>query len=144
MKIFTEKSLSDFEPWSGAVQTYERVYNCGKLDELESLIEEMNPDGIGETELNDLLWFEPEWIYEMLGMRTLDEINEELQEAREELESIESEFDEYSSAIQEEYADKDEDFITSMINDAYFNDFSVRMKPFKDTIRELEEEKRGY
>ena len=39
-----------------------------------------------ETELNDLLWFEPETVYEWLGIRSEGQIEKEIEEAEEELE----------------------------------------------------------
>ena len=80
MKIYKEMSIYDFEPWSGATYTYNRIEEAGKLDELESMIEELYPDGIDETTLNDLLWFDDEWIYEALGMSPEDEEEEEDEE----------------------------------------------------------------
>ena len=77
MQIYRELDLTSFEPWSGAVDTYERIYNEGKLDDLESLLEELYPDGIEETQLNDLLWFEEEWLFECLG---IEEENDEEEE----------------------------------------------------------------
>ena len=68
MKIYKELSLTNFEPWSGAVDTYNRIYNEDKLDALELLLEELYPDGIEVTQLNDLLWFESEWLLESLGI----------------------------------------------------------------------------
>ena len=76
MKIYSETSLENFEAWSGAVDTLDRVREAGKCDELESILEDLYPDGMSETELNDLLWFEPETVYEWLG------IEEEEEEAR--------------------------------------------------------------
>lgn len=73
MKIYRETSLENFEAWSGAVNTLDRVKEAGKCDELESIIEELYPDGMSETELNDLLWFEPETIYEWLGIEEEEE-----------------------------------------------------------------------
>ena len=73
MKIYSEISLENFEAWSGAVDTLNRVREAGKCDELESIIEELYPDGMSETELNDLLWFEPETIYEWLGIEEEEE-----------------------------------------------------------------------
>lgn len=73
MKIYRETSLENFEAWSGAVDTLDRVKEAGKCDELESIIEELYPDGMSETELNDLLWFEPETIYEWLGIEEEEE-----------------------------------------------------------------------
>lgn len=88
MKIYSEISLENFEAWSGAVNTLERIRSAGKCDFLESILEEAYPDGLSETGLNDILWFEPEWCYEMCGMRTESEIREELEEARERLSEI--------------------------------------------------------
>jgi hypothetical protein len=68
MKIFRELDLNRFEPWAGAVSTYERIAEEGKLDDLKRLLEECYPDGIEETEINDLLWFEEDWLYEWLGI----------------------------------------------------------------------------
>lgn len=69
MKIITEK----FEPWAGAVDTYNTIMEANKVDEFESLIDELYPDGIEEGKLNDILWFEDDWILEMLGLSEEDE-----------------------------------------------------------------------
>lgn len=68
MKIYRELDIHRFEPWSGAVDTYNTISDAGKLDQLESLLEDLYPDGIEETNLNDLLWFESEWVLESLGI----------------------------------------------------------------------------
>lgn len=74
MRIVKEMSLTDFTPWSGAVPTYNRVKEADKLDLLESLIEEtMYTTTLTESELNDLFWFESDWIYEILGMKGEEE-----------------------------------------------------------------------
>lgn len=80
MKIYTETSLADFEPWSGAIYTYNRVADADKLDELEQILEEIYPNGIDETQLNDIFWFEDEWIFEVLGMEEEEEEEEETEE----------------------------------------------------------------
>jgi hypothetical protein len=68
MKIYKETGIADFEAWSGAKDTKETILEAGKADEFDALIEEIYPDGIDETALNDLLWFESEWIFESLGI----------------------------------------------------------------------------
>ena len=73
MKITKEISFSQFEPWSGAVDTYNRIVEADKEDELESLIDELYTDGLSDTELNDLLWFESDWLLESLGITEEDE-----------------------------------------------------------------------
>ena len=61
-------TLRDFKAWSGAKDTQETILNEGKGEEFDSLIEELYPDGIEETHLNDLLWFSDEFIYESLNI----------------------------------------------------------------------------
>ena len=73
MRIVKEMSLTDFTPWSGAVPTYNRVKEADKLDVLESLLEEVLFHTPTETELNELFWFESDWIYEILGMKGEEE-----------------------------------------------------------------------
>lgn len=99
MKIYSEISLENFEAWSGAINTLDRIRNAGKCDVLESVLEEEYPDGLSSTALNDILWFDPEWCYEACGMRSESEIRSELEEAREELDSLKEEFE---NAISEE------------------------------------------
>ena len=81
MKIITEQSLADFKFWSGAETTAQRIWEergTEGWNELEAILEDAYPDGMDETELNDLLWFEPETIYEWLGID--DEEDEEEEE----------------------------------------------------------------
>ena len=67
MKLYTE-SISDFKAWAGAVETWNALEQHGKIDVLESTLEEIYPDGMSETSLNDLLWFELELICEWVGL----------------------------------------------------------------------------
>lgn len=68
MKIIQEMNFADFEPWSGACATYNRICDENKEFEMEDYLEEIFPDGCTDTELNDLLCFDSEMIYEALGI----------------------------------------------------------------------------
>lgn len=70
LKIHREpiECLEDFEPWSGAIDTYYNILNANKLEELESILEEIYPDGINEGKLNDFLWHEKEVVYSLVGL----------------------------------------------------------------------------
>ena len=57
-----------YHPWSGAVDTWNTIEDNGLLEELDNLLEDLYPDGLSETELNDLLWFDSDWIFEQLGI----------------------------------------------------------------------------
>ena len=71
--------FSDYKPWSGAVDTYELIKDADKLDELEAYFEELYPDGITTTQINDILWFDSEEVLKYLGLG--DEEDEEMDEA---------------------------------------------------------------
>ena len=86
MTITYELDLNSFQAWSGAKDTLERIQREGKCAELENVLEELYPDGMTETELNDLLWFDSESVYEWLGIRSETQIEKEIEEAKAELE----------------------------------------------------------
>lgn len=71
MKIINDNMrLRDFEAWSGAVDTKGRIIAEGKEEEFDNLIEELYPEGLTDTQLNDILWFEEDYIYESLDIKT--------------------------------------------------------------------------
>lgn len=76
MKIILEISISNFDAWSGAVHTQRRIIDENMESEFDDLIEDLYPDGLTDTQLNDILWFEEEWIYDNLGIT--DEEEEEM------------------------------------------------------------------
>lgn len=64
-------SVDSFEFWSGAKDTVDDVRRAGKMDELQSLIEEQFADNETpptETAINDFVWFERKFIYGRLGL----------------------------------------------------------------------------
>lgn len=87
-KKLTEASVnydfSDYKPWSGAVSTYEKIQEAGLLDNLESMVDDLYDGQIEATQLNDLLWFEPEFVYTYLGLDENGDISSEEEEVEEE------------------------------------------------------------
>lgn len=73
MKITYELDLESFDAWGGAIDTLYRVRDENKFEELESILDDLYPDGMTETELNDLLWFDSDSIYEWLGIEEEEE-----------------------------------------------------------------------
>ena len=68
MKVITETNLRGFNAWSGAVDTKNLIISLGLEEEFEMLIDELYEEGLTDTQLNDLLWFESDWILENLGV----------------------------------------------------------------------------
>ena len=80
MKIYTEQSLADFKFWSGAETTAQRIWEeqgSEGFDQLEAILEDLYPDGIDKTDLNDLLWFDADTVYEWLGIDDEEEEEED-------------------------------------------------------------------
>ena len=73
MKISREMNLRNFEAWSGAKDTLNKLIELGKCEELEGILEDIYPEGMTETQLNDILWFDDEWIFETLGIEEDEE-----------------------------------------------------------------------
>lgn len=75
MKFYKEQSLAEFEYWAGAKDTVKYLTD-EELDTIEKILEELYPDGMGETELNDLFWFEDDLIAEWLEYEDFEAIME--------------------------------------------------------------------
>jgi hypothetical protein len=63
------QTLLTFDAWSGAVETKETIIENRKSQQFDQLIEDIFPDGLTDTELNDILWFETDWVYKELRIR---------------------------------------------------------------------------
>lgn len=131
MTIKSEISLENFEAWSGAVDTLNRIINEGKCSQLESMLEDLYPDGMTDTELNDLLWHDSDTVFEWLDIRTYDQIKEELEEKKAELEDLQSDY---------EYDTSDEDMTAEEKQEIYHADYEDDMEELKAEIAKLEEE----
>lgn len=86
MKVYKEiTSLYDFKPWSGAVNTYNKILEAGKAEEFVDQLEELFcGSDVSETEINNMLWFEPETCYGLVGLdKDGNEKNDEDEEEEE-------------------------------------------------------------
>ena len=72
MKVFTELNLTNFEFWSEAKK---HKFSYNELKNLENHFDELYPDGMSETQVNDIFWFEEEFLCECLGL-DFDEYSE--------------------------------------------------------------------
>jgi len=71
------KEVSDFEfrneLWSGAVDTIQTIIEKDRLSDLMDLLEELYPEPVDITTINDLLWFDDEYIFGQLGIKLNDD-----------------------------------------------------------------------
>lgn len=142
MKIKSDISLENFEAWNGGKSTLDRIINEGKCSQLESMLEDLYPDGMTDTELNDLLWYDSDTVFEWLDIRTYDQILEELEEAKAELEDLQSDYEFDCEQVRETAEENNytEEELDSAISEMYHADYKENMEELKERIAELEEE----
>ena len=66
MKVSSEINLTNFDFWSGAKN---HSFNYNELEEIQFQLEEIYPEGMEETQVNDLFWFEEEFLCELIGLK---------------------------------------------------------------------------
>ena len=130
MTITYELDLNSFQAWSGAKDTLDRIQREGKCTELENVLEELYPDGMTETELNDLLWFDSESVYEWLVIRSEEQIEKEIKEAEEELAEVQSNLED----------DLDDDELTTEERAEIIESHQPDIDEIKERIADLKEE----
>ena len=130
MTITYDLDLNSFNAWSGAVDTLDRIQREGKCEELENILEDLYPDGMTETELNDLLWFDSESVYEWLGIRSEEQIEKEIKEAEEELAEVQSNLED----------DLDDDELTTEERAEIIESYQPNIDEIKERIADLKEE----
>lgn len=144
MLIKKEYDFSQFEPWSGAVDTWKRLEAADKLDELEAILEDIYPDGVDETMLNDILWFDNEWVYNAVGLRTESDILSDIQEKEEEIQDKEEEIKENESERLDiiQSGDYNEDEIEEINMEYYETELELEeeLEELKEELEELKEE----
>lgn len=76
MKVYNEISVRYFDFWQGGKDRAEFITENypEKWDEIESFLDECYPDGISNTELNDIFWFDDDFFNELgCGYNEIDE-----------------------------------------------------------------------
>lgn len=68
MRIYKkENTLNNFDFWSGGKDNAEML-TSKELDELTYILEDIYPEGMEETQINDLLYFDFDYVCELLGL----------------------------------------------------------------------------
>lgn len=75
MKIYSEISLENFDAWSGGRDTLDILVEKGLCDTLEYHLEnDIFSKGCTDAELNDYLWFERDFIAELIGFSDWEDL----------------------------------------------------------------------
>ena len=129
MKIYSEISLENFDAWSGGEDTLDVLKEKDLCDKLQDILEsDIFPDGCSDTELNDFLWFEDDYIAELLGFRNWEDLENDGEEDEDDEEDDEEEDDEeeINYELLQEYLEKKLDF------DTYCNHIHCENCPFNN------------
>ena len=73
MKVYKEVNAYNFDFWSGAEDTVNYL-TAEEVNTIFEMLEELYPEGMDETQVNDFFWFEEDTIAEWLGYRSFEEI----------------------------------------------------------------------
>tara|TARA_R100000781_G_scaffold105953_1_gene69846 strand:+ start:1433 stop:1711 length:279 start_codon:yes stop_codon:yes gene_type:complete len=66
-KIVSFTDLKDFKFWAGAKELASKLTRQ-ELEYIQEFLRYVYPDGMTETMVNDLFWFESDWICESIGL----------------------------------------------------------------------------
>lgn len=77
----------------GGQNTLDRIIENGLVNDFEEMLEECYPDGMSETQLNDILRFDSEWVYETLGLETESSLKEKIEEVECQIEDLKDDFE---------------------------------------------------
>lgn len=107
MKFIVEKSLKDFDFWSGACDFASKLTD-DQFDLIEQYLEETEEDDcFTDTEINDLFWFEQEFLYNALPIEDVCHIVLDDGDNQERYDLVEKFTDEYYNLNHLDYTDSD-------------------------------------
>lgn len=136
MKITYELDLNTFEAWSGGEDTLNRIIENGLVNEFEAILEECYPDGMSETQLNDLLRFDSEWIYETLGLETESSLKEKIEDIECQIEDLKSDFEYDIDNAELETEEEKQEYWNENYKDDY-NDLIEQLNELKEELENL-------
>lgn len=133
MKIYQE--TNDFYEikellWSGAENTLQQIDDAGKFDAFDDYINDLYPDGVDLTSLNDMLRFDSDQILKDLGIvdeETITEIENLISEINEKTKSLDEE-----KIINQIRFDVEDDEVDDIIGD-----MKEQLNNLKDYVKDL-------
>ena len=144
MKIFVEDpSEYDLKGmlWSGAEKALEEIIDADMYDNFVQYIDDVYDDGIGLTELNDILRFDFEQLKKDIGMRNFDELKDlvdkkAIDKAEKVINEIEDKWEEFKDSDENKDDDGNTiyDDIEDWVNDEYSSEPYSLVRSAVDTI----------
>lgn len=75
MKIYYEVDIDEFEFWEGG-KCVADSFSEDDLEAIQNKLEELYPDGMSDTELNDLFWHDEDFVAGLAGYSNFQKVKE--------------------------------------------------------------------
>lgn len=75
MKVFSEIDIDEFEFWEGG-KCVADSFSEDDLEAIQNKLEELYPDGMSDTELNDLFWYDEDFVAGLAGYSSFEKVKE--------------------------------------------------------------------
>ena len=75
MKIYYEVDIDEFEFWEGG-KCVADSFSEDDLEAIQNKLEELYPDGMSDTELNDLFWHDEDFVAGLAGYSSFEKVKE--------------------------------------------------------------------
>lgn len=75
MRIYSEVDIDEFEFWEGG-KCVADSFSEDDLEAIQNKLEELYPDGMSDTELNDLFWHDEDFVAGLAGYSSFQKVKE--------------------------------------------------------------------
>lgn len=76
MRYYVEESLCNFQFWSGAKENA-NLLTLQEFEQIEFELSNIYPEGLEDTQINDIFWFDFDFIAQLLGYEDEEEFRKE-------------------------------------------------------------------
>lgn len=75
MKVYYEVDIDEFEFWECG-KCVADAFSEDDLEVIQNKLEELYPNGMSDTELNDLFWHDEDFVAELAGYSSFEKVKE--------------------------------------------------------------------
>lgn len=76
MRYYVEEQLYNFQFWGGAKENA-NLLTLQELEQIEFELSDIYPEGLEDTQINDIFWFDFDFIAQLLGYDDEEEFHKE-------------------------------------------------------------------
>ena len=76
MHYYVEEQLYNFQFWGGAKENA-NLLTLQELEQIEFELSDIYPEGLEDTQINDIFWFDFDFIAQLLGYEDEEEFRKE-------------------------------------------------------------------